>query len=246
MPDDAAFSLSTPHQSVEGRDSWVAAAVTLTILSVSCCAPLLIVVGLTTMQTELGAERSVLSLAASLVWMGTGLGGIALGWLADRIGMRAMAVFGAAMMAIGLGVSATGRIWAIFVGHGILIGLLGQGALYPPLVTYVSRWFDRRRGTAIALISSGQYVAGVLWPPLFQWAIAAAGWQIAMRLDAAVVVVTIVPLAVIFLRPPPAQPDAPPISHPDGRRRPYPSVLGLQPNAVQAIICAAGRSHSWR
>ena len=49
-----------------------------------------------------------------------------------------------------------------------MVGLLGNGGIYPPLLVYVSRWFDRRRGTAIALISSGQYIAGVVWPALFE------------------------------------------------------------------------------
>ena len=55
-----------------------------------------------------------------------------------------------------------------YAGHGVLMGLFGTACMFSPLITYVSRWFDRRRGTAIALISSGQYVAGVLWPTLFE------------------------------------------------------------------------------
>ena len=57
---------------------------------------------------------------------------------------------------------------------GVLIGLLGNAGINAPLYVYVSHWFDRRRGTALALISSGQYVAGTIWPPLFERAIAAS------------------------------------------------------------------------
>ena len=42
---------------------------------------------------------------------------------------------------------------------------------------YVSRWFDRRRGSALALISSGTYLAGAMWPPVFERVIAAFGWR---------------------------------------------------------------------
>jgi len=88
-------------------------------------------------------------LAASLIWFGTGCGGIFMGWLADRIGgIRPIVIFGAVMTALGLAVSAVGQTWALVLGSALFIGLLGNSAHFPPLVTYVSRWFDRRRGAA--------------------------------------------------------------------------------------------------
>ena len=239
MPNDATFpSLA---RSLEGPASWRAAAVTLAILSVSYGAPLLVVVGMVTIQTDLGTDRSVLALAGALVWIGTGLGGVVMGRVAERIGMRTTACFGAVMMAAGLALSATGRIWAIYVGHGVLMGLLGNGAIYPPLVIYISRWFDRRRGTAIALISSGQYVAGVVWPWLIERSMARFGWRAAMLGFAVVVVGVILPLALLFLRPPP-EPVAAPASR-SGRARTGKragAVLGMRPRTAQVMICFAG------
>ena len=146
-------------------------------------------VGLKPIQEALGTDRSVVALAGALVWVGTGLGGIMMGWLADRIGIRFTASIGAVMMAAGLALSSTGSVWALYVGHGLLIGLVGNGAIYAPLVVYVTRWFDRRRGSALALISSGQYIAGVVWPSVFERGIAQYGWQTTMLAYAAVVVV---------------------------------------------------------
>jgi len=175
------------------------------------------------------------ALAASLVWLGTGLGGIVMGWAADRIGMRPIAIFGALMTALGLAVSAIGQTWALFVGSAVLIGLLGNSAHLPPLVTYVSRWFDRRRGTAVALISSGQYIAGMVWPTVFEQGLARLGWQATMLGFAAVVAVAIVPLALL-LHPPPqpasAEPEARDAVH---RAR----ALGLPMNLVQTLLCTA-------
>ena len=76
------------------------------------------------------------------------------------------------MTALGLAVSAIGQTWALVLGSAVLIGLLGNSAHFPPLVTYVSRWFDRRRGTAVALISpgnispawSGRRSSSAAWP----------------------------------------------------------------------------------
>lgn len=221
--------------SIEGRASWVAASLTLAILSVSYGAPLIVVVGLKPIAQSLDTDRSVVALSASLVWLGTGLGGIAMGWIADRVGMRPVVIFGALMSALGLCVSALGSSWALVLGSGLLIGLLGNSAHFPPLVTYVSRWFDRRRGTAVALISSGQYVAGIIWPSVFERSMAEFGWQTTMLGFGAVIAATIVPIA-LFLRPPP-RPARALITASAGRR--HVQALRLRPNAVQASLCAA-------
>jgi MFS family permease len=240
MPDDGGVLRShVQEDSIEGRGSWIAASVTLVILSVAYGSTLLIVVGLRVMELDLGVARSTLALAGALTWVGTGLGGIFMGWLADRIGVRNSVLMGATMIALGLALSSTGSIWALYVGQGVLIGFLGMGAVYPPLLIYVSRWFDRRRGTAIALISSGQYIAGVVWPAVFERLIAGPGWRITYLGFAAVVLAGVVPVAALFLRPAPVGADAR-VHSTELKRVAAPRVLGLRPNAVQAIICAAG------
>lgn len=222
--------------SVESPASWKAAWLTLAILSISFGSPLLVVVGLKPMQEALGTERSVLALAGALVWIGTGTGGVLMGWLADRIGVRATVAIGAVMMAAGLALSSLGPIWALYVGQGLMVGLLGNGGIYAPLLVHVSRWFDRRRGTAIALISSGQYIAGVVWPTVFERGIAELGWQPVMQAYAVIVLVAILP-ATLLIRP---APTAAPTHHgrqpSKGSRR----IGGLHPNAVQALLCLAG------
>ncbi len=204
---------------------------------------LLIVVGLRAMELDLGVPRSVMALAGALTWIGTGLGGIAMGWLADRVGIRTIVMMGTVMIACGLALSSTGYLWALYIGQGVLIGFLGMGALYPPLIIYVSRWFDRRRGTAIALISSGQYIAGMLWPAAFVRLIAGPGWRITYLGYAGVMLLSVLPLAALFLRPAPDAPGAggKPVQAKRAAQAGSPArVLGLRPNVVQAILCAAG------
>ncbi len=225
---------SRPAASIESRRSWIAAWVTLALLTVCFGSTLTAVVGLKPITEDLGTTRQLAALAVALTWLGTGLGGILMGRVADRLGVRFMVIFGAAMIALGLVVSASGNIWAILVGHALFVGLLGNGALYAPLLVYISRWFDRRRGTALALIWSGQYIAGIVWPTLFEHAIADYGWRVTMA-GFAVVVAAAVPIAAWFL---PRVPAAPPeFGLADaGKRR---QVLGMRPNTVLAILCIA-------
>lgn len=234
---------------IESRASWVAAGLTLALLSVSYGSPLLAVVGLKPITEDFGTDRQFVALASSLTWLGTGLGGVVMGQVAERIGIRASVSFGATMIALGLVVSASGNLWTMLAGHAVLIGFLGNGALYPPLVVYVSRWFDRRRGTALALISSGQYIAGMGWPTLFEYGMRSSGttlrldghtailhgWRMTM-IGFACLVVVAVPIIAAFLKPAPEAPEFGAFTS-GGRRG---DVLGLRPNTVLALICLAG------
>jgi MFS family permease len=159
-----------------------------------------------------------------------------MGWLAGRIGTRAVAITGGAMVCGGLLLAAGGAPWQLLLGYGLLVGLFGNGALFPPLMTYVSLWFDRRRGTALALVSSGQYVAGALWPALFEAAVADHGWQRTMVGFGLFVAAITMPLAALVLRPPPAQPAA---GAAGGGPLPGRRALGLPPNLALAALAFA-------
>lgn len=235
MPDSG--TAHRPGESIEGRRSWIAACLTLAVLSIGYSAPLMVVVGLKPIQATLASDRSVIALAGALVWVGTGLGGILMGWVADRIGIRATTSLGAISTACGLALSSTGHVWALYVGHGLFMGFLGNGALYAPLLIYISRWFDRRRGTALALISSGQYIAGIVWPSVFEHGIERFGWQAAMLGDAAATLALILPVTLFALAPAP-EPLVSPL--PVARGTKAAQVLGLPPNVAQALLCLAG------
>lgn len=222
--------------SIETRASWVVGIAALGIMSISYGAPLVTVVALKPIAAELGSARSVPALAYSLAWLGTAVGGIAMGRIADRIGVRWTVMFGALMIGAGLAVSTIGGAWPLYIGHGLLMGLIGNAGINAPLYVYVSRWFDRRRGTALALISSGQYVAGTLWPSIFERAIAQVGWRHTMILFGALEMALIVPVAALMLRPPPAVPKA---GIAAAGPLPGTPVLGLRSGAALALLSLA-------
>jgi MFS family permease len=169
------------------------------------------------------------------MWMGSGIGGILMGQIAERVGIRFTVIFGALMVAFGLALSSFGPSLPLYVGHGLFMGLIGIGGINAPFYVYVSRWFDRRRGSALALISSGAYLAGALWPPVFARLIAYAGWRHAMLYYAAFELLLIVPAAALVLAPPPQQ-GRHPRKHEAGVSK---SVLGWPRNLVFALQMAA-------
>jgi MFS family permease len=222
--------------SIETRASWVIAVVATLTLAFSFGSPWVAVVSLKAIAADFGGTRSTPALAGSLGWIGVGVGGILMGRVAERFGVRFTVMFGAAMVCVGLAISSLGQPWQLFVGHGVFIGLLGNGGINAPLYVYVSKWFDRRRGSALALISSGVYIAGAVWPPIFERVVAWVGWQQTMWTYGIIELAIILPLAAIYLRPAPQAP------RPRAGERADPGralVLGWPPNLVYALLCAA-------
>jgi MFS family permease len=222
--------------SIETRQSWVVASTALIVMAVAFGAPWITVVALKTIAAEVGGERSIPSFAGALVWLGSGVGGIVMGRIAESVGVRWTVVGGAAMIATGLALSTLGPSWPLFVGHGLFIGLLGIGGINAPFYVYVSRWFDRRRGSALALISSGSFLAGAIWPSVFERAIVYAGWRQTMLYYAAVELVIIVPAALIVLAPPPETAHYAAAARAARRAD---SVLGWPPNLVFTLQACA-------
>jgi MFS family permease len=222
--------------SIETRSSWVAASFSVVCLALSFGAMWITVVGLKSMAVDFGGVRSAPSLATSLAWIGTSVGGVVMGRLADWYGIRWTVIFGAVSICIGLFISTLGAPWQLYVGHGVFIGLLGNSGLNAPLYVYVSRWFDRRRGSALALISSGGYVAGTIWPPIFERAIAHFGWRTTMMAYGLLVVAAVIPIAILTLRPPP---EVPHLAGGAVDKGGAPRVFGWPPNVVFALLALA-------
>jgi MFS family permease len=222
---------------IETRRSWIVAITAVAVYGVSYGAPMITVVGLKTIAGEFGGGRSVPALAYSVAWLGASVGGILMGRLAERVGIRWVVSGGAVMIGLGLAVCATGGATALVVGHGIFMGLVGNACINAPLYIYIARWFDRRRGAALALISSGQYVAGAVWPSLFEHTIVSYGWRHTMLIYAVFEIAAILPMAWLIFTAAPEIAEPMPVS---GRSRRAERVIGLRPNVALGILCAAG------
>jgi MFS family permease len=228
--------LQSPSSSVESRSSWVTASVALVAMLMAFGGAWITPVALKDIAAEVDGTRSIPALGSALAWLCSGAGGILMGRIADKVGTRWTVIFGALMIGTGLTISTLGPPWPLWIGHGLFIGLIGLGGINAPLYVYVSRWFDRRRGSALALISSGTYLAGAVWPPVFERAIATVGWRHTMLWYALVEIVVIVPLAAWFFRKPPEVIPDVTLTAGNGARA---TVLGWPPNLVFATMCAA-------
>jgi MFS family permease len=230
-------SAASLRPTIETRGSWIVCLTALGIAAVSFAAPVITVVGLKSIAADLGGARSVPALAYSFAWLGASLGGIPMGRAAERFGIRFTVIFGASMIAVGLVTAQSGGRFGLLVGYGLFVGLLGNAGINAPLYIYVSRWFDRRRGTALALLGSGSSVSAAIWAPVFAAAETHLGWRHTMLGFAALELLLILPAAALCFGP---APEAAGTAGDDHAPQPGAPVLGLKPAAVLGGLCTAG------
>ncbi|GAB4568324.1 MAG: MFS transporter [Rhizobacter sp.] len=226
-----------PH-TVDSRYAWMRLIVTLALMTIGSGGMYIVSVVLPSVQAEFGVARADASLPYTAMMIGFGVGGILMGRLADRFGVMVPVLIGAVGLAMGFwAAGSASNIWWFSVAHGVLIGLLGCSATFAPLVADTSLWFERRRGIAVAVCASGNYVAGAIWPPIVQHFIEAVGWRHTYFGIGAFCAISL-PLLALMMRPRPPRPmvvsvasDAPVVL-----ARPFGFSLGQ----AQALLCVAG------
>ncbi len=196
-----------------------------------------VVVVLPAVQAEFGVARADASFPYTLTMIGFGIGGILMGTLADRFGVIVPVLIGTFGLGAGLILSGlAGGILQFALFHGLLAGLLGCSATFAPLVADISLWFTRRRGIAVAICISGNYLAGAAWPPVLQHFFDTAGWRATYIGAGIFCMVVMLPLAFVLRRRPPALAPATTVAQRSTHERP----LGMSPNALTALLSIAG------
>jgi MFS family permease len=196
------------------------------------------------LQDEFAASRGEVSLAYTLSMIGFGLGGVLMGRLADRRGVALSSRMGAVFLALGyVAAGSSANLWQFCLAQGVLIGLLGTSASFAPLVADTSKWFVRRRGIAVAVVMTGNYLAGAVWSPVLQRFIEAYGWRSTYIGMGLFCLLAMLPLTWMLRRRPPELPrgNAPATSGESAGGhviRPH----GISPAALQLLLCIAGVS----
>ncbi len=128
-------------------------------------------------QAEFGVSRADASIPYTLSMLGFGIGGMWMGRWADRFGIARVLGVGAVGVAAGFVFAGlSGGIVGFALAQGLL-GLLGIASTFAPLLADTAQWWNKRRGIAVAVCASGNYLAGTLWPPIAQWGVTQVGWR---------------------------------------------------------------------
>jgi MFS family permease len=235
-----ASSMKDDRTLIESPYAWARLAMSLLLMTIGGSGMYSMTVVLPRVQQDFAVARGDVSLAYTFTMIGFGVGGILMGRWADRFGVMRVVMLGA--VGLGLGFVAAGLspgLLPFYAAQGLLVGMLGTSASFAPLVADTSRWFDRRRGLALAICMSGNYTAGAFWPPVMQHFIDSVGWRQTYVGLGVFCVVSMVPLALVLRRRPPAVDFTAPAATGVGIATASPRPLGLAPNTLLALLCVA-------
>jgi len=227
------------HGEVESTHAWTRLAVTLLLSTIGGVGMWAVVVALPAVQAEFAVARADASLPYTLTMISFGVASIGLGRLSDRFGIMLPVALGTLFLGAGYAVAALAPdLRAYTLAQGLLIGA-GSSATFAPLLAHVSLWFTRRRGIAVAIFASGNYLAGTVWPPIVEHFIGTSGWRQTYAGIAVFCVAAMLPLTLLLRSKPPLA-DVPGAA--GTRLAQSPQTLGLGGNALQALLVLAGLS----
>ena len=217
--------------------SWFRLAITLLVSTIGSVGVWAIIIVLPLVQDDLGIDRSAASLLYTLTMIGFAAGNLIIGRLVDRFGFFSSLLLAAACTSIGfLGASYAQSveiltIWQILLGFGAAIG-------FGPLMADISHWFQKRRGIAVAVAASGNYLSGAIWPMVLKGVLVEQGWRDAYFFIAMTVLITLVPLSLFLLRRVPIT--AIEISETVSQSKS--KALRMSPRSLQLLLAVAGLS----
>ncbi|MDT7950289.1 MAG: MFS transporter [Acetobacteraceae bacterium] len=219
----------------DSRAAWSRLLACVALSTIGGAAMWSVVVIIPSIQAEWGLDRGFASIAYTACMLGFAFGSVLTGAISDRWGIRRPLLAASAILAAGFALcSLTTDIWQFAALQFAFVGLLGAAATFGPLIAYVSLYFHRRRGLAVSLCASGNYLAGTIWPSVIQHFTRTEGWRATYAGLGLFCAVTMIPLAW-SLRGRPA-----PVPAATSAATPRAAALGLPPALLQGLLILAG------
>ena len=186
-------------------------------------------------EAEFGTSRAASSMPYTLTMIGFAVGNFLLGRAVDRFGVSLSLIFTALAIAAGMGLAILSQSILVLSMAQLIIGL-ASAVGFGPLIADISHWFVRRRGIAVGLVASGNYLSGAIWPVALAGVLQEDGWRMVYVVMIAVTLVGVIPLAFALRRQvADGIKDAAKVASARNVRN-----TGLSPRAVQYLLCFAG------
>ena len=215
--------------------SWFRLLVTLVIAIFANTGMWAVITIMPALEAEFATSRATTSLPFTMNMIGFALGNLVIGRIIDRIGVTLSVMAAAILSASAFLLSTlTGDIYLLAAVH-LFLGF-GTAAGFGPLITDISHWFLKQRGIAVALIASGNYLAGGIWPIFLSDILAEDGWRMAYLMLAVITLCVILPLALLLQR------KLPEAGHQIAAQQVNENIQKtcISPLRLQLLLCVAG------
>lgn len=226
MPEQFAF---------DTRYSWARLAVSLAIATIGNVGMWSVIVIMPAVQAEFGVSRADSSLPYTMTMLGFGLGNLLIGRAVDRFGITTALIGASLVSGIGYLAAAASPTILVLALVQFVIGL-GSAVCFGPLIADISLWFQRRRGIAVAIAASGNYLSGAIWPMLLAGVLLDYGWRAVCLALALTVTVLLIPLAMLLRRRVPKISMAAAAKGSPGHK----AASGLSPRSLAWLLAFAG------
>ncbi len=227
-------------RTVDSSYSWFRLAISLALSTIGGIGMWAGIVTLPVIQQEFGIDRAGASFPYTMTMLGFACGGVVMGRMADRFGIMVPMIISTLALGVGfVAAAAAPGYWTFVAAQAAIIGFLGVATTFGPLVADVSHWFKNNRGIAVAIVASGNYLAGAVWPPILTHAVEIWGWRTSYVFIGVVCVVLMLPLA-LFLRPRLAQATGPALAVTDNPVNGTPALQGLL--VLAGLACCVAMS----
>ena len=179
--------------------SWTRLFIALLLATVGNIGMWVVVIVLPDIQQEFKIDRGTASIPFAFTMVGFAIGNWVMGHVVDRYGITKTIILAAT-------VNTAGYIAAMYVNSVYYLSILqffiglGTAAAFGPLIADTSHWFLKRRGIAVALIASGNYFSGAIWPPLFNNTLQSDGWRDVYWILALSTVFIMIPLSFLLAK----------------------------------------------
>ncbi|MCX7565759.1 MFS transporter [Sulfitobacter sp. F26169L] len=219
----------------DSRYSWSRLALTLCVGTVINAGMWAIIVIMPAVEAEYGGSRAMASLPYTLTMIGFGTGNYLFGRATDRFGITNSLIVAAVVTALGYGLATLSNSLLMLSLAQLIVGFASSIG-FGPLIADISHWFVRRRGIAVAIAASGNYLSGAIWPILLAGVLQESGWRAVYLVMAVVTLALVIPLALALRRPLPDEAHA--AAHLASTQNAQSS--GLSPRALQYLLAFAG------
>ncbi|HTV71499.1 MAG TPA: MFS transporter [Rhizobiaceae bacterium] len=226
------LSQTSAQADIDGPYAWVRLLVSMVFATVAGVGMWSVIVVLPAIEADFGISRAEATLPYTTTMLGFAFGNAVVGRAVDRWSYWIAALVSAIVLSSGFAIaSLTTSVFQFALVQGVMIGA-GSAAGFGPLIADISHWFEKRRGIAVAIAASGNYLAGAIWPLIIPYFMDATDWRGTYRTIAVVSIVLMIPLVLLLRRGSKARVEG-------QASQPTQSSV-FSPGAIQVMLIVAG------